>query len=97
MGHQMKKKPHSSEFKFKVAIEAIRGLKTTAELCAEYGVVSSQIFKWKKALLDQGADVFKNGSNGKTDDQVAIDKLHATIGMLTVENHFLEKCLGRSR
>jgi transposase len=97
MGHQMKKKPHSSEFKFKVAIEAIRGVKTTAELCTEYGVVSSQIFKWKKALMDQGIDVFKNGSSGKTDDQVAIDKLHATIGRLTVENHFLEKCLGRSR
>lgn len=65
MSHQMKKKPHSSEVKFKVAIEAIRGLKTSAELCAEYGVVSSQIFKWKKALLDQGANVFKNESNGK--------------------------------
>jgi transposase-like protein len=66
MSHQMKKKPHSSEFKFKVAIEAIRGVKTTAELCEEYGGgVSSQIFKWKKALLDQGADVFKSGSRGK--------------------------------
>lgn len=93
----MKKKPHSSEFKFKVAIEAIRGMKTIAELCGEYGVVSSQIFKWKKALLDQGASVFKHGSSGKTDDQAAIDKLHATIGRLTVENHFLEKCLGRPR
>lgn len=97
MSQGMKKRPHSSEFKFKVAIEAIRGLKTSAELCAEDGVVSSQIFKWKKALLDQGSDVFKNGSNGKTDDQVAIDKLHATIGRLTVENDFLEKCLGRFR
>ena len=55
MSQGMKKKPHSSEFKFKVAIEAIRGVKTTTELCAEYGVVSSQIFKWKKALMDQEA------------------------------------------
>ena len=38
MSHRMKKKAHSSEFKFKVAIEAIRGIKTSAELCAEYGV-----------------------------------------------------------
>jgi len=51
----------------------------------------------EKAELDQGADVFKNGSPGKRDDQVIVDKLHATIGRLTVENHFLEKCLGRSR
>lgn len=93
----MKRKAHSSEFKFKVALEAVRGDKTTSELCAEYGVVSSQIFKWKKALLEQGAEVFKNGSSGKTDEQVAIDKLHATIGRLKVENDFLERCLGRSR
>lgn len=41
----MKKKAHSAEFKFKVAIEAIRGEKTTAQLCQEYGVVVSQLFK----------------------------------------------------
>jgi len=51
MPNKMKKKPHSPEFKFKVAIDAIRGDKTTAELSQEYSVVSSQIFKWKKALL----------------------------------------------
>ena len=59
MSNKMKKKPHSPEFKFKVAIEAIRGDKTTAELCSEYGVVNSQIFKWKKALLDSGKQVFR--------------------------------------
>lgn len=57
MSNKMKKKPHSPEFKFKVAIEAIRGDKTTAELCQEYGVVSSQIFKWKKPCL-MGANKF---------------------------------------
>ena len=56
----MNKKAHSSEFKFKVAIEAIRGIKTSAELCAEYGVVSSQIFKWKKAFLQKRPPVFKD-------------------------------------
>ncbi|MDP3640833.1 MAG: hypothetical protein Q8R43_00125 [Alphaproteobacteria bacterium] len=65
MSHRMKKNAHSSEFKLKVAIEAIRGIKTSAELCAEYGGVSSQILKWKKALLDQGADVFKNPPSQK--------------------------------
>jgi transposase len=61
MKNQVKKKPHSAEFKFKVAIEAIRGERSTAELCQEYGIVSSQIFKWKKALLEHGHDIFKNG------------------------------------
>jgi hypothetical protein len=60
-------------------------------------IVSSQIFKWKMALLDQRAEVFKNRSSGKTDDQVIVDKQHATIGWLTVETDFLEKCLGLSR
>ncbi|MEI6187191.1 MAG: transposase [Alphaproteobacteria bacterium] len=57
MSNKMKKKLHSPEFKFKVAIEAIRGDNTTAELCQKYGVVSSQIFKWKKDLLDGGKQV----------------------------------------
>lgn len=48
MVKNMKKTPRTAEFKFKVTLEAIRGTKTTAELCSEYGVVNSQIFKWKK-------------------------------------------------
>ena len=60
MSNKMKKKPHSPEFKFKVAIESIRGDKTTAELCHEFGVVNSQIFKWKKELLGCGKQVFAN-------------------------------------
>lgn len=97
MTNKMKKRPHSAEFKFKVAIAAIRGDQTTSELCQEYGVVSSQIFKWKKALLDTGAEVFKNGTPTQSSESAQIDKLHATIGRLKVENDFLEKVLGRSR
>jgi transposase len=97
MTNKMKKNPHSPEFKFKVAIASIRGDKTTAELCQEYGVVSSQIFKWKKALLEHGQDIFKNGTPTQSSENAAIDKLHATIGRLKVENDFLEKVLGRSR
>lgn len=93
----MRKKPHSGEFKFKVALEAIRGDKTIATLCQEYGVVSSQIAKWKKTVLDQGSLVFKGpGSSGRL-DQPDIEKLHATIGRLKVENDFLEHVLRRSQ
>ena len=94
MVKNMKKSPHTAEFKFKVALEALRGTKTTAELCSEYGVVSSQIFKWKKVVTEQGSDVFKSGSTA-AHDQGLIDKLHTTIGRLKVENDFLEQCLGR--
>jgi transposase-like protein len=96
MKTQMKKKPHSADFKFRVAIEAIRGEKTTAELCAEFGVASSQIFKWKKAVLEGGKQVFA-GNQQPPSEGAQIEKLHATIGRLTVENNFLEKCVGRSR
>ncbi len=97
MTTQIKKKPHSAEFKFKVAIRSIQGDKTTSELCQEFGVVSSQIFKWKKALLEQGSDVFKNGSALNQDASQEIERLHAKIGRLTIENDFLEKVLGKSK
>jgi transposase len=97
MKNQMKKKPHSAEFKFKVAIEAIRGERTTADLCQEYGIVSSQIFKWKKALLEHGHDIFKNGVQVTDSEKLTIEKLHVTIGKLKVENDFLAKFAGRYR
>lgn len=95
MSNKMKKKPHSPEFKFKVAIESIRGDKTTAELCHEFGVVNSQIFKWKKELLGCGKQVFANQTK-PDNDSAQIEKLHATIGRLKVENDFLAKFAGRN-
>ena len=97
MAGNMKKKPHSAGFKFKCAIEAIQGEKTTAELCQEHGIVSSQLFKWKKFLLDKGQDVFQEGNGSSRDDDAQIEKLHTIIGRLKVENDFLEKFVGRSR
>jgi transposase-like protein len=95
MTNKIKKKAHSPEFKFKVAIEAIRGNRTLAELCQEYGIVSSQIFKWKKSLLENGRDVFSKGTLHDS-ESVQIEKLHAKIGRLTIENDFLSKCAGRN-
>lgn len=92
---QMKEKRHSSEFKFKVAIAAIKGDKTIAELCQEFGIVSSQLHKWKKSLLDRGSEVFKAHSSVSSADDGQIEKLHAVIGRLKVENDFLGKVLGR--
>lgn len=97
MKNTMKKKAHSAEFKFKAAIEAIRGEKTTAELCQQYGIVSSQLFKWKKELLSNGQEIFRNGTPTKEQGQAEIEQLHATIGRLTVENGFLAKVVGRYR
>lgn len=90
----MRKKVHGPEFKFKVALEAIKGEKTTAQLAGEFGVAQSMIFKWKKELLDHGRSVFEK-SHQKIEPNVEIDRLHATIGRLKVENDFLERVLGR--
>jgi transposase len=93
----MRRKAHSAEFKFKVALAAIKGDKTSAELCQEFGIVNSQLNKWKKMLIDGGVGVFKNNFNPQPSTSNDIDKLHATIGRLKVENDFLERALGRSR
>jgi len=92
----IRKNPHSAEYKFKVALAAIKGDKTIVQLCQEYAVVSSQIYKWKAALLERGSDLFKSGTwNTCLEPNKDIEKLHATIGRLKVENDFLSKVLGK--
>jgi len=61
----MKRRKFSAEFKTKVAIEAIRGFKTLNELSSEYEVHPNQISNWKKQLLTQASQIFKDRQNGK--------------------------------
>lgn len=84
---------YSDKLKFKVALEALKGIKTIAELCQEFKLSSSQIYDWRKKLLESGANVFGSKTKGNKDNY-DIDKLHATIGKLKVECDFLEKALG---
>lgn len=87
------RKKHSKEFKFKVALEALRGDQTIAQLVSRYQVAESLIHKWKKQLVDQGATIFaKEGPEAPTQD---IEKLHAVIGRLKLENDFLERALSK--
>lgn len=87
-----KHKSYTGEFKFKVALEMIRSDLTIAEIISKYQVPRSVLSRWKKQLLDHGSEVFKTG-NHVADNQssVELDKLHATIGRLKVENDFLHK------
>jgi transposase-like protein len=62
-----KRKPRSSKFKARVALEAIKGEKTAAELISEYAVTSGQISTWKKQLLEGLPDVFDNRSQPQLD------------------------------
>ena len=84
---------HSPAFKGKVALLAIRGELTVAELAKKFDVHPNQVTQWKQQLLENVVAAF-DGSSVKT-EEVDVEKLHAKIGQLTLENDFLEKALGR--
>lgn len=81
---------HSADFKAKVALAAIRGDRTLAELAEQFDVHPNQIADWKQQMLDGAATVFNGNKKNKEPD---LKDLHAKIGELTLENDFLEKAL----
>ncbi|WP_443137072.1 IS3 family transposase, partial [Marinovum sp. PR37] len=94
-----KRKQHAPEFKAKVALEALKGEETAAELASRFGVHPTMIHQWKRALLEGASGVFERGSRKKPEiDEEQVKELHAKIGELAVANSFLErklKALGR--
>jgi len=84
---------HSPAFKARVALEAIRGEKTLAELAAHHDVHANQITAWKAELLGRAAEVF--GGTAEPGNPEKVRELHEKIGELTVERDFLERALGR--
>jgi transposase-like protein len=90
-----KRRNHSPQFKAKVALAAVKGDKTLAELSAENDVHPNQITQWKQQLLENASQLFSKGSSEFSSTNDTIKDLHAKIGQLTVENDFLAKVLGR--
>lgn len=90
------RRKHNPSFKARVALEAIKGEETIAELAARFEVHPSQIRKWKKALTDGAAGIFgEDQSQKKREDANLIVQLYQQIGQLKVEKDFLEGVLGR--
>ena len=85
-----KRKQYSAEFKAKVALAAIRGDETVAELASRYQIHPNVIVKWKRMALDNFTDVFRRGRSADSADREAeIRTLQAKIGELVVERDFL--------
>lgn len=89
-----RKKRHTAKFKFAIALEAAKEIKTLIELASQHGIHSTQISLWKKQLLESGEGIFipQRKNTGK-DQQKKLDELHRTLGEITVERDWLKKKL----
>ena len=87
---------HSAKFKAKVALAALKGDKTMAELSTQFDVHGNQITEWKRQLLGQAEEVFLTKAERRAvESGPSVKDLQAKIGQLTMENDFLEGALGR--
>ena len=90
-----KRRKHSAKFKAKVAVAALKGDRTLAELAAQFDVHPNQIQDWKARLAHGAEQIFENGAAGQRDTEAEVKELHAKIGQLTMERDFLSGKLGR--
>jgi transposase-like protein len=88
---------HTPALKAKVALAAVKGEMTLAQLAEHFDVHPNQITQWKSQLQEGAADVFgSGGGNGAMQPAIDVKSLHAKIGELTLENDFLEGALTKA-
>jgi transposase-like protein len=88
-----KRKRYSAQFKFQVALEAIKGLKTVNQLASEHELHPNQVSQWKRQLLEEGATIFDNGATQQQQREMAQTEaeLYEQIGRLKMEVEWLKK------
>ena len=93
-----KRTRYTAEFKAKVALEALRGELTTAQLAAKHGIHQTMVGEWKRQAVEGMAAVFSDKAAAQETaraTEAELEKLHAKIGQLLVERDFLAKASGR--
>lgn len=93
-----KRTRYSAEFKARVALEALRGELTTAQLAAKHGIHQTMVGEWKRQAMEGMVAVFSGRSAAQESakaTEAEVEKLHAKIGQLLVERDFLAKASGR--
>ena len=83
----------TSEFKAKVALDALKERSTLAELAKKYELHPNQISKWKQEFIQNSAKIFDTGNSSKEEDKIDVETLYSKIGKLEVERDFLKKNL----
>jgi len=86
-----KRKQYSGAFKAKVALEALTGVKTTAQIAREYQVHPLLVTQWKGVIRDRLPELFERGRPREHDSEKRIAELHEKIGQLTVDLDWLKK------
>jgi transposase len=87
---------HTPAFKAKVALAAVKGDRTVAQLAEHFDVHPNQFTTWKTQLESGASEVFGSGSTAPSAPAVDVKSLHAKIGELTLENDFLEGALTKA-
>jgi len=93
-----KRKRYTAEFKAKVALEALRGELTAAQLAAKHGIHQTMVSEWKRQAVEGLASVFSGKEQAQETAKSAeaeMERLHAKIGRLVVERDFLAKASAR--
>jgi putative transposase len=88
------RKKFEPAIKARVALEALKGEKTAAQISSEYGVHATQVTQWKRELIERSCELFAKPDNSMArQHEEFTDKLHKTIGEITMENNWLKKKL----
>ena len=88
-----KRRRHDPEFKARVALEALKGVKTIQQIAKDYQVHPVQVSEWKKTMSEGATGVFGPGKGKREAEDFEQERsaLHSKIGQLTVEVDFLRK------